>query len=341
MPAEVRVAVAGAGFWAGYQTAAWQELPGVRVVAVCDRDRAKAERLAALRGIPAAYADAAEMLDRETPDLLDVITDPAGHAPVVRLAAGKRVPVVCQKPMTPTLAGCEELVEACRRAGVFFAVHENWRWQAPLRAVKAVLDAGTIGPPFRARIDFVSGFDVFDNQPGLKAEERFILADMGCHLFDLARCLFGEPEAVYCHTARVRPDIRGEDVATAVLRVGAAAVEVNMAYAGTPLEVDPFPETLLFVEGPRGSVELAAGCRVRVTTADGTRVTRALPPKYPWANPDYAVVHASVVACHADILDALRTGRPAATDGADNLRTMRLVEAAYESAATGAAVRAR
>ena len=102
--------------------------------------------------------------------------------------------------------------------------------------------------------------------------------------------------------------------------------------------MDPFPETLLFVEGPRGSVELAAGCRVRVTTAEGTRVTRALPPKYPWANPDYAVVHASVVACHADIVDALRAGRPAATDGADNLKTMRLVEAAYQSAATGAVV---
>ena len=95
MPPEVRVAVAGAGFWAGYQSAAWQELPGVRVVAVCDRDRARAERLAALRGVPTWYTDAAEMLDREKPDLLDVITDPAGHAPLVKLAAEKRVPVVC------------------------------------------------------------------------------------------------------------------------------------------------------------------------------------------------------------------------------------------------------
>src|SRR3712207_2464420 len=115
MPPEVRVAVAGAGFWAGYQTAAWQELPGVRAVAVCDRDREKAARLAALRGIPAVYADVAEMLDREKPDLLDIITNPAEHAPLVKLAAEKRVPVVCQKPMTTTLAGCEELVEACRR----------------------------------------------------------------------------------------------------------------------------------------------------------------------------------------------------------------------------------
>lgn len=96
MPPEVRVAVVGASFWAGYQTAAWRELPGVRVVAVCDRDPARAERLAALRGVPAWYADAAEMLDREKPDLLDVVTDSAGNAPLVKLAAGKRVPVVCQ-----------------------------------------------------------------------------------------------------------------------------------------------------------------------------------------------------------------------------------------------------
>lgn len=331
---EVRVAVAGAGFWAAYQSAAWQELPGVRVVAVCDPNRAKAEALAAARGIPAVYIDAGELLTHEKPDLFDVVTDVAGHAPLVKLAAAHRVPVVCQKPMAGTLAGCEELVGTCRAAGVFFAVHENWRWQTPLRVLKAVLDAGTVGTPFRARMDFVSGFDVFANQPGLKHEERFILADLGVHLFDAVRCLFGEPVTVYCHTNRVRPDIRGEDVATVVLTTPRTAVTVNLAYAGTPLENEAFPETTVFVEGDCGSVEVTAGCRLRVTTAAGTRVTRAAPPKYPWVNPDYAVVQASIVACHADILAALRAGRRAETDAADNLKTMRLVEAAYQSAAT-------
>jgi predicted dehydrogenase len=337
---ELRFALVGAGFWARYQLAAWQEHAGVRCVAVCDRDRARAEALAGTRGVPAAYADAAEMIRRERPDFLDVVTDPAGHAPLVRLAAELGVPVICQKPMAPTPAECEDLGATCRAAGVPFLVHENWRWQAPLRRVRELLAEGVVGTPFRCRIDFVSGFDVYANQPGLRAAERFIVADMGCHLFDVARSWFGEAATVYCRTARTCADIRGEDVATAVLAMngGRTTVTINMAYAGTPLERECFPETLVFIEGDRGSVEVAPGCEVRVTTRDGTRVTRARPPKFAWAEPDYAVVQASMVACQADLLRALRGAGPCETDAADNLRTMRLVFAAYDSAAAGEAV---
>jgi D-apiose dehydrogenase len=339
---ELRFAVAGAGFWARYQLAAWREVPGVRCVAVCDRARARAERLAAAHGA-AAYADAAELLDRERPDFLDVVTDLPGHAPLVKLAASKGVPVVCQKPMAATPAECEELVEVCHRAGVPFIIHENWRWQAPLRHVKELLAQGAVGTPFRCRIDMVSGFDVFANQPYLKEQPEFIVADMGCHLFDLARSYFGEAERVYCQTGRARPDVRGEDVATALLTMngGRTAATVNLAYAGTPLERECFPQTLVFIEGDRGSLEVAPDFVVRVTTAAGTQSRRVQPPKYAWADPDYAVVHASMVPCHADVLRALRTGAPAETDAADNLKSMRLVFAAYESARTGRAVTVR
>jgi hypothetical protein len=51
------------------------------------------------------------------------------------------------------------------------------------------------------------------------------------------------------------------------------------------------------------------------------------------------VVQASIVPCHADLLRALTTGQPAATPGEDNLKTMELVYAAYESAQRGQVVR--
>ena len=47
------------------------------------------------------------------------------------------------------------------------------------------------------------------------------------------------------------------------------------------------------------------------------------------------MVHASIVPCLRDLVRALRTGQPAATSGEDNLKTMRLVFGAYESAETG------
>jgi predicted dehydrogenase len=187
----------------------------------------------------------------------------------------------------------------------------------------------------------ISGWDVFANQPNLRADERFIVADMGCHLFDLARCYFGEADSIYCRTGRVHTDIRGEDTATAVLTMheGETVVVVNMAYAGTPLERECFPETLLFIEGNRGSLEVAPGCWVRVTTQSGTHTVRVHPQTFAWADPDYAVVQSSMVACQANLLHALCNHVPAETNAVDNLQTMRLVFAAYDSAETGQSVR--
>jgi predicted dehydrogenase len=289
------------------------------------------------RSVPGIYTDAAEMIQRERLDFLDIVTDVSSHPALVRLAAEQQVAVICQKPMATSVAECAQLVQTCRHARVPFAIHENWRWQAPLRRVKELLGEGAIGKPFRGRIDMISGFNVFVNQPNLRTDERFIVADMGCHLFDLARCYFGEAETIYCRTGRVHPDIRGEDVATAVLGMnhGRTTVTVNLAYAETPLERECFPETLVFIEGERGSMEVAPGCWVRVTTSSGTHSARVRPPKFAWADPDYAVVHASMVACQTDLLRALTTSTPAETEAADNLRTMRLVFAAYESAQTG------
>jgi predicted dehydrogenase len=185
----------------------------------------------------------------------------------------------------------------------------------------------------------ISGFDVAANQPHLKEAPEFIIADLGCHLFDLARSLFGEIEQVYCRTSRVQPDFRGEDAATVVLSAAAGpTIVVNMAYAGTPLERECFPQTLLFVEGSTGSLEVLPNYEVRVTDSAGTRSVHAPPPAYAWTDPKYAVVQASIVTCHADVVQALRTGSLAETHGADNLRTMRLVFAAYESARSGRAV---
>jgi predicted dehydrogenase len=73
---------------------------------------------------------------------------------------------------------------------------------------------------------------------------------------------------------------------------------------------------------------------VRVTTAHGTLAKRCVPRRYAWADPTYAAIHPSIVTCSAHLLHALQSGQPAATSGEDNLKTMRLVFAAYESAET-------
>ena len=336
---ELRFAVIGTGFWARYQIAAWRELPGARCVALYNRTRAKAEKLAGEFGVPAVYDNAEELIRREKPDFVDIITDGNTHRGFVELAAAHRTPVICQKPLAPTLSDATAMLATCQQAGVPLFVHENWRWQTPLRELKTVLDTGQIGRVFRARVTYSNSFPVFDNQPFLKALEQFILTDIGTHVLDTTRMLFGEATTLCCRTARVHPDIRGEDVATVMLGMNSGAtVTCEMSYASR-VEHDRFPETFVFIEGDRGSAELGPDYWIRVTTADGTQARRCPPPFYAWTDPRYALAQSAGVACNANLLGALRGERPAETTGEDNLKTLQLVFSAYKSAASGATLK--
>ncbi|MDB6135234.1 MAG: oxidoreductase domain protein [Verrucomicrobiales bacterium] len=330
----LRFAILGTGFWARYQLAAWRELPGVECVAVCNRTRGKAETLAREFGVPAVYDDAGALLRTERLDFVDIITDPGTHRAFTELAARHGVPVICQKPMAESLDDARAMLESCQAAGVPLLIHENWRWQSPMRALAEVLHSGVIGEVFRARIDFVTSFPVFENQKFLAELPRFILADIGTHVLDTARFLFGEAQSLYATTRRVNPAIKGEDVATVMTTHGRCTVVTNMSYASRT-EHERFPETFVFVEGSRGSAEITPGCGLRVTTASGTQVVSCAPPVYPWADPAYALVHASIVDCHRNLLAALRGEAAAETPAADNLRTLELVFAAYDSAGDG------
>src|SRR5262249_43944589 len=149
--------------------------------------------------------------------------------------AAHRTPVICQKPMATSLADAEAMVAACRAAGVPFFVHENWRWQRPLREMKALLDSGILGTPFRAHIAWRTGYPVLENQPYLAELEEYVLSDMGTHILDVARFFFGEPERLYCQANRVHPNIKGEDAATVMMPMGGVTVVCDMGEAETPL----------------------------------------------------------------------------------------------------------
>jgi predicted dehydrogenase len=335
---ELRFAILGTGFWARYQLAAWREIPAARCVALFNRTRSKAEKLAKGFGVPAVYDDAEQLIQREKPDFLDIITDVDTHSVFVHLAAAHNTPVICQKPMAPDIAEAEKMIAVCAAGNVPFSIHENWRWQRPIRELRKTLASGEIGSPFRARIDYCNSFPVFDNQPFLKTVKQFIIADMGSHIFDVARFLFGEAARVCAQTHRVTRDIAGEDAATVMMRMRSGATVVcNLSYASR-VEHDCFPQTFIHVEGDCGAVELAADYWLRVTNQHGTETRRCPPPEYPWADPRYALVHSSIVECHRNLFQALQTGTEPETSGADNLKTLKLVQAAYDSARESRAI---
>jgi len=333
---KLRLAVIGCGFWSTFQISAWREFSDdIQLAAVCDKDAGRAKATAERFGVPAAYADAEEMLRRERPDVVDIITDVDTHARFVDMAAGYGAAVVCQKPMAPDLATAQRMVATCREKGVRFYVHENFRWQAPIRRLKAVLDSGEIGRVFKARVWFCSAFPVFDNQPFLAQLEQFILTDIGSHVLDTVRFLFGEVRTLHCLTQRVNPRIKGEDVANVLLEMtDGTHCYTEMSYASL-LEKEVFPQTLVLAEGTAGSVHLDADFVLKTVTRAGTRAETVRPTLYDWIDPAYAVVHSSLVACIGNLVDELRGRGRAETVGDDNLKTAQLVFACYDSARNG------
>jgi predicted dehydrogenase len=347
MNSPLRFAIFGAGFWTRYQLSAWCELRGAECVAIYNRTASKAEAIAREFGIAAVYDDAEKLLREVKPDFVDNITEVGGHKPLSLLCAKHRVPCICQKPMAASLADARAMVAAFRKAKTPFFVHENWRWQTPMRALKGILESSVIGAPFRARLTMVSGFDCWANQPALRELEQFILTDLGTHILDVARVFFGEANSLYCQTQRtLAPAVKGENVATLLLSMGKAktSVVIELGYTKTPLEAsvrECFPQTLAFIEGPRGSIELCADYVIRVTTGKGTLIQRHAPPRYDWANPAYDIAHASIVDCHRNLLAALQRKGRGETTGEDNLKTLELVFAAYDSARTGKVIQLR
>jgi D-apiose dehydrogenase len=221
-------------------------------------------------------------------------------------------------------------------------VHENFRFQSPLRALRELMDEGRIGTPHFGRISFRTGHDIYQKQPYLATDERFIIADLGIHLLDMARFYFGEVEALACRTKRVNPGIRGEDTATMLLQHANGVVSVVDCSYATPVQPDPFPETLVEVDGDRGALRLEQGYRLRISSRGGGAETRELdPPLLPWAERPWLAVQESVLRIEEHWVDRLRAGREPETSGADNLRTFALVEAAYESAASSRTVKLR
>jgi len=217
-------------------------------------------------------------------------------------------------------------------------IHENFRWQTPILAVKAALDSGRIGTPFWGRVSFRSGFDVYRAQPYLAKGERFIIEDLAIHLLDVARFLLGDVQAITARTRRVNPAIAGEDVATMLLdHVGGVTSVVDASYA-TPQQVEPFPESFIEIDGDLGALRLGKDYRLTITTREATSVEDVAPPLLPWAERPWHNIQESVRNIQRHWVACLAEARLPDTSGRDNLQTFALVQAAYESAASGQTV---
>jgi D-apiose dehydrogenase len=337
----LRGGLIGCGFFAINHLHGWRDAKGAEIVAICDTSAERLKIAGEQFGISARYNDAAEMLRSEKLDFVDIATTATTHRSLCELAASHGVHVICQKPFAPTLEDAKAIVAACDKAGVALMVHENFRWQSPIQKVKAVLETGEIGAPFFARVSFRSAYDVFTGQPYLAEGERFIVEDLGIHILDIARFLMGDALNVSARIKRVNPKIKGEDVATALLDHGDGVTSVVDCSYASVLEKEVFPQTLIEIDGANGSLRLTSDYKLAVTAGGVTRHMDVAPAVLPWASRPWHNIQESVQLIQQHWMDCLVAQKEPQTSGHDNLKTFALVEAVYQSAATGRTIALR
>lgn len=330
---EMRVGLIGCGWYAQNHLHAWQDLStsGAVLVGVTDIDPAKAAAAAERFGVP-VFATAEELIDATKPDLVDIVTTVGSHTELVSLAARKGVGAIVQKPMAKDWADCLAMAEAVRSAGIFFGVHENFRFQAPIMRVRQMVENGVIGTPSWARIAFRTAFDTITAQPYLRHEKRFILMDIGVHVLDLARLLVGEVARLTCETQSRREGLAGEDTATMLLAHTGGAVSVVECSFSAQRITDAFPETMIEIEGPLGCIRLSESGIIDVQSKGINWREDASAPLLPWTERPLHVTQESVLSFNRHVLAAWQTGGRPQTHLDDALNTFALVDAAYRSA---------
>ncbi len=332
---QVRGLAIGAGYFSQFHYDAWARIPEVELTAVCDLDPAKALAVCQRYGIPRQYTDPKEAIERERPDFVDIITPPATHLELVKLAAGQGgAAVICQKALAPTFEEARQIVSTAEAAGMRFMVHENFRFQPWHREIKRLLDTGAIGGTlhsltFRSRPGDGWGPNAYlARQPYFRDMPRFLVFETGVHFIDTFRFLAGEVHRVFALLRKLNPVIAGEDTGLLVFEFANGAVGLWDAnrYNESTAE-DPrytFGEFLVEAEG--GSIRLAN---------DGTITLQ------PLGEPEriHKYVHNRqgfggdcVYATQRHFIDRLNDGQPFETSGAEYLKTLAVQEAFYESA---------
>ena len=331
----MKIALIGCGFFALNHLHGWADTPGAEVVAICDVDPDRLAIVGDQFQIQRRYLSAEALFADGGFDAVDIATTVTTHRPLVEMAARHDVHAICQKPFASNMTDARAMVDAFESAEKTLMVHENFRWQSAVRRVINELRAGAIGTPFFGRVSFRSGYDVFSGQPYLAEGERFIIEDLGIHILDIARALFGDVTRLAATTKRVNTAIRGEDVATMMLSHSNGVTSVVDCSYATQRMPETFPESLIEIDGEEGTMRLDAGYQLTLQSKGQSQVHDLSPPVLPWASRPWHNIQESVLAIQQHFVTCVRDQTEPETSGADNLRTLALVEAAYLSAAEG------
>ena len=337
----LRGTAVGAGYFSQFHYEAWSRIGEVELVSVCDADESKAREAASKHNIASVYTDAGTMLDAEQPDFVDIITRPDSHLELVQQAASRGIHVICQKPLAATIEEAEQLLRTANEAGVRLMVHDNFRFQPWYREIKSLIEQGTIGErlhslAFQSRLGDGWQDDAYlARQPYFRDMPRFLVYETGVHFIDTFRSLAGEIDGVFASLRKLNPNIAGEDAGIVLFEFASGARGLWDANRyNEPNCDDPrytFGDFLL--EGNGGSIRLHSDGRLTVQPLGEPEQEHI----YEHQRKNFA--GDCVYFTQRHFVDSLIDDAPFETSGEEYLKTLRVQEAVYRSAATGLPVR--
>jgi predicted dehydrogenase len=195
-----------------------------------DPDRAAAS--AADLGVPRSYASFAEMAAREARrkdgiEAVAIVTPNHMHAPVALQFLKRGVHVICDKPLTATLAEAKKLAKAAEASGVIFGLTHNYTGYPMVRQAKAMVEAGDLGEIRLVQVEYAQDWlaePVSNKQADWRTDPAQTGAggstgDIGTHAFNLANFVTGQvPDSLAADLQSFVPGRRVDDNAHVMLR---------------------------------------------------------------------------------------------------------------------------
>lgn len=355
MNTKIKVGIIGtSGFAEGSHIRPLAAHPEAQIAAVCGRNPARAAELAHRYSIPQVFTEYRELIQSGGVDAVVIVTPDDLHYPMTMaaLAAGKHV--LCEKALAMNQAQAREMYETAERLGRVHMTNFPFRAHPAFRRLADLAHRGYTGRLLLGQMSFLAGFA---RSPGYQWRDDLrhsngMVADLGAHMFDLGRLVFGEVRAVAARTAvyfeKPGPDGGPLDQANdsaAVLLEYESGVQVTCDLSTAAWTGDLPAVIRLAAHGAGGALELSLPVYAGTPALSGS--TLAGVPVKPLEVPDelWGAAEASLPPAErfAELLrreavgdrlfiDAILSGKPAAPSFYDGWKAQVVIDAAIEAA---------
>ena len=281
--------------------------------------------------IERCYNDYQEMLRSEKLDGVSICLPNNLHAEAAINAAKHCVNILCEKPMALKLSDAENMVDVCQQHSVFLMINFTNRFLLGPQRFKSLLEQDLIGDPYSIRVRYVhSGpYDDWAKSDWFYSPEQAgggALTDLGVHAIDICHFLMGPIKTVTALVANLSKDIPVEDNAMLLVEFGQGLggfIETGWTGAGGFTGVE--------VCGAKGSIvmDLRQGLYVSYNRShpDGT-------VEFKQEKIECDIMEGGWENAIHEFVDHLTNATMPTCDGATGLSTMKVLNAAYESAQT-------